>query len=1234
MRAKDFGVRPEIKKEEEESTELALFVRTSAEEIRKWDRQKIYDALVRETDIHPDAARIIAREVEKLIASLEIDVLTAPLIRELTNAKLLEYGLERVRRQHTRLGVPLYDARTTIVLPNKENANVPHGPEATNLTLAERIKKEFALLEVFSQDIADAHMKGDIHLHDLGMCLPRDQKILIKERGEVKFVSIGEFIDSKLSEDDSDSAAEVSNVSVLSLSERGGLEFVDVEAISRRTKNEAVYEFKLPFYGSVKASESHKLITLRLKPVNLIKILPKDSYVIEKRGNELFIKKYWNSPIRLPAEITERNLKRVERLFHIYISAQKRAVGKGGELAVIPNTFIDGDTEKVLREFNATYKKIGDGIRFNSPLLKLVLRALLKHEKIGPAASRVEGIKKGTPLLTFSNGELGSVGELDVLNMLKSKYPEIPDFLKKQLYVLADGKAININQILENDICKLPGAFLTYYYNKKYRWKIPLKIKLNKPFARLLALFTAEGWYQGSERGNRNASFALNICNSDPNLISIARKDILELFKAEPKEYSSTKRRYLKESITLSFGGNVGYLLFRYLLGIDKGAKNKNLSGMIFNASKDVQEEFIRFYNLCDGYKRDGIISSSRAIIDGFSWLGKILKGKASQKYNEIYKENKFFKGLTSIGHVWFKKGKALQREVANFELHPVALKQKVRYDGYYYDLKTKTGWFLAGNVPILVHNCDRPYCSGNSIEYVKKFGLNLPNAISIAKPARHPEVLISQLIKFSAALQGSFAGAIGWDAVNLFLAPYLVGINDRRMKQLAQILVFEFAQQAVARGGQSIFSDLNLYWEVPEHFVNVPAIGPGGEYTGKTYGEYADLSQRFATLLFEVYKEGDALGRPFFFPKPNVHMTEKFFDSPGHDNFLNQISDVAGDKGNTYFIFDRGNTAKISECCRLAFTLDPKDLEDAKKPWKMRYSAMQNVTINLPRIAYEANGKDEKLFELLEQRIELVARAHYQKKEFITRLLALGNRGPLTLLAMDLDGEPYYRLGRATFLLGILGLNELVQYHTGQQLHESKEALKFGLRVIAFMNKKAEEYGKRYGLKMPLEQTPGESAAYRLAKLDLMHYPVQASTVVKGIKSTGEIYYTNSTYFNVGAPINPIDRVKLEGLFHPMIEAGALTHIWIADSLPSAESLANFVAKVFKRTTNAQIAFSPEFTSCLSCGKTVRGLYDECLYCNSTEIEGITRVSGVLNKIGTWNRGKLGELKERYRVR
>ena len=486
----------------------------------------------------------------------------------------------------------------------------------------------------------------------------------------------------------------------------------------------------------------------------------------------------------------------------------------------------------------------------------------------------------------------------------------------------------------------------------------------------------------------------------------------------------------------------------------------------------------------------------------------------------------------------------------------------------------------------------DRPYCSGNSIEYVKKFGLSLPNALSISKPAKHPEVLVLHLIKFSAALQGVFAGAIGWDAVNLFMAPYFVGKSDRELEQVAQMLVFEFAQQAVARGGQSIFSDLNLYWEVPKHFADVEAIGPEGKYTGNTYEDYIEEAQRFARALIRVYMQGDGMGRPFFFPKPQLHITEKLFKTEGYEEFLYEIAQLSSERGNSYYVFDRGETAKISECCRLAFKLDENDLQDAKTPWKMRYSAMQNVTINLPRIAYEAKGNDELLFEILSQRMRLAAEAHVAKRGFITRLLNLGKRGPLGLLAMDKDGEPYYRLHRATFLMGMLGLNELVQYHLGEEMHESSYALRFGLKVIAHMNKESERLSEEYDMRFVLEQTPAESTAYRMAKLDLEHYPSETREVVKGSIERGEVYYTNSTYLNISAPISPIERVKKEGMFHPMIHAGSLTHIWLGEAKPDPEAIAKFVVRTFKYTTNDQIAFSPEFSSCLDCGRVDRGLW------------------------------------------
>ena len=170
-------------------------------------------------------------------------------------------------------------------------------------------------------------------------------------------------------------------------------------------------------------------------------------------------------------------------------------------------------------------------------------------------------------------------------------------------------------------------------------------------------------------------------------------------------------------------------------------------------------------------------------------------------------------------------------------------------------------------------------------------------------------------------------------------------------------------------------------YLGIEAALKNQPLLDPAFIPFGVWRREYEKEAQRFAWKLFEVYKEGDGAGRPFFFPKPIVHITEKFFHTEGHKDFLDLISDVASDKGNTYYVFDRGETAKISECCRLSFKLEESDLLDAKEPWRMRYCALQNVSLNLPRLAYMAKNDDTKLFNLITERFLLAVRAHKEKR-------------------------------------------------------------------------------------------------------------------------------------------------------------------------------------------------------------------------------------------------------------
>ncbi|HUH64868.1 MAG TPA: anaerobic ribonucleoside-triphosphate reductase [Syntrophales bacterium] len=523
----------------------------------------------------------------------------------------------------------------------------------------------------------------------------------------------------------------------------------------------------------------------------------------------------------------------------------------------------------------------------------------------------------------------------------------------------------------------------------------------------------------------------------------------------------------------------------------------------------------------------------------------------------------------------------------------------------------------------------DRPYSSFQSLEYVKKFGLNLPHSLTVAKPARHAEVLLAHMVRFGTILQGHFAGVIAWDAVNFSFAPYLTGMSEREVKQFSQMLIYEFSQLTPARGGQAMYTDMHIYWDVPEHLQDVPVIGPGGELTGRTHGDFVAEARRFARAIFEVFMEGDGTGKPFIFPRPLVHISGNFFQASGHEEFLNLICDVAGEKGNTCFVFDRDYMIKAySSCLPQAGRVSG----DRKTPWRMRCHALQNVTLNLPRLGYKADGDDTKLHSSLSEIMDKAARAHVEKKDFIEKLLSYGDHGPLAVLAMKRDGSPYLRMDHACYLIGMVGLNELVQIHTGSQLHESNAAMKFGLKIVSYMKDEAERLKKQYRLNFILEQTPAETTSYRFARLDLRYFSPRAGHFVRGDISRGDVYYTNSTHINASASLGPIERARKEGSFHPLIGRGGVTQIWPGEHPAAGSEVARFVCKVFKGTQNDQVILCPQFTTCRECNMTSRGIKDSCQYCGSKNVEGIARITQYFGRISDWNRGKLAELRNRKR--
>jgi len=522
-----------------------------------------------------------------------------------------------------------------------------------------------------------------------------------------------------------------------------------------------------------------------------------------------------------------------------------------------------------------------------------------------------------------------------------------------------------------------------------------------------------------------------------------------------------------------------------------------------------------------------------------------------------------------------------------------------------------------------------RVYCSSHSLEYIKKYGLDLENLDSTSSPAKHARTLTGHLNTFLASMQAYYAGALGVGYINIFYAPYLEGFSDEEIQQEAQYLIFSGSQSAFSRGGQTLFLDFNVHTGVPSYLRNVPAIGPGGRETGKTYAEYEETAQRFARALLEVWRRGDTNGNIFAFPKCDFHVNAETFTDPKQLELLKFACQVASENGSPYFVFDR-SAVTLSACCRLRTTIEDDSM--IRHPERMRFCGFQNITINLPQAAMRAGrGNLQGLYREIDRAMDIAIQAHLEKKAFIAKLMGASHLPLWQIGKKAKDGNPYVDLEKSTYIIGLLGLNECVQYLTGQELHESDEMIKLGLRIVTNMHFRCKEATRQHKIKFALEESPAESATRRLAKVDLARYPA-AKELVKGSIADDEMYYTNSIHLRADAPVDLITRIRLQSKFHPLIESGAIIHAFVGEERPSPASVLALVRKTFDKTRAAQLTISPEFTHCEGCQRLMPRILEQCEYCGSKDVYGITRIVGYYSRINNWNKSKLGELKDRRR--
>ena len=525
-------------------------------------------------------------------------------------------------------------------------------------------------------------------------------------------------------------------------------------------------------------------------------------------------------------------------------------------------------------------------------------------------------------------------------------------------------------------------------------------------------------------------------------------------------------------------------------------------------------------------------------------------------------------------------------------------------------------------NADIHIHDLSMltGYCAGWSLKQLIQEGLGgVPGKIT-SSPAGHLSTLCNQMVNFLGIMQNEWAGAQAFSSFDTYLAPF-VRVDNLTYKEVKQcIQSFIYGVNTPSRWGtQSPFTNITLDWTVPNDLAELNCIVGGKEVDFK----YKDCKKEMDMInkaFIEIMVEGDAHGRGFQYPIPTYSITRNFDWSETENNKL--LFEMTAKYGTPYFSnyinSDMEPSDVRSMCCRLRL-----DLRELRKKSGGFFGSGEStgsvgvVTINMPRIAYLSDNKEE-FMRRLDKLMDISARSLKIKRTVITKLL-------------DNGLYPYTKRYLGTFnnhfsTIGLVGMNEAglnAKWLKKDMTH--KETQEFTAEVLNHMRERLSDYQEQYGDLYNLEATPAESTAFRFAKHDLEQFP----NIITAAKSCDDTpYYTNSSHLPVGYTEDIFSALDIQDDLQTLYTSGTVFHAFLGEKLPDWKAAANLVRKIAENYRLPYYTMSPTYSVCKNHGYIAGEVY-RCPECGEVT-EVYSRITGYYRPVQNWNDGKSQEFKDR----
>ena len=491
----------------------------------------------------------------------------------------------------------------------------------------------------------------------------------------------------------------------------------------------------------------------------------------------------------------------------------------------------------------------------------------------------------------------------------------------------------------------------------------------------------------------------------------------------------------------------------------------------------------------------------------------------------------------------------------------------------------------------IHIHDLDMlsGYCAGWSLRTLLNEGLNGVAGKVEAGAPKHLTSATGQIVNFLGTMQNEWAGAQAFSSFDTYLAPFIRKDNlpYEEVKQSIQELIYNLNVPS-RWGTQTPFTNLTFDWTCPEDLRDQhPLIG--GEPQSFTYGELQAEMDMINRAYIEVMLQGDAKGRVFTFPIPTYNITPDFdWDSPN----AMLLFDMTARYGLPYFQNFINSELKPnmirSMCCRLQ--LDLREL--LKRGNGLFGSAEQTgslgvVTVNCARLGYLFKGNEAKLFDRLDQLLDLAKESLEIKRKVIQRHIDQG-LFPYT--------KRYLGTLRNHFsTVGVNGINEMIRNFTnGTDDITTEFGHNFALRLLDHVRERLVQFQEETDHMYNLEATPAEGTTYRFAKEDKKRFPdiLQAGT-------KDHPYYTNSSQLPVNFTDDPFEALERQDDLQRKYTGGTVLHLYMNETVSSAEACRDLVRRALTLFRLPYITITPTFSICPKHGY-LPGRHDFCPKCDA----------------------------------